>query len=103
MPIVEEFLFHVNFKKIITMRENTQNLKEQMYCSLADLALQLLLTNRTMTCDEVISWINENFAFPQPYCGVRRVFKAAYDRTDDERGEAMTLVFTNKYGCRLLA
>ena len=78
-------------------------IKEQMYRSLADLALELYNTGRTMTCDEVLDWINENFTFPEPYYSVRRVFKAAYDRSDDEQGEALTKVFTNKYGCRLLA
>lgn len=77
-------------------------LKERMYCSLADLALDLYNAGRTMTCDEVLNWINENFAFPEPYYSVRRVFKAAYDRSNDEQGEALTKVFTNKYGCRLL-
>ncbi len=77
-------------------------LREQMYRSLADLALELFKDGRTMTCDEVIAWINRNFAFPQPYYSVRRVFKAAYDRTDDERGDAMQRVFTDKYGHHLL-
>lgn len=84
------------------MFNNNFDSKEQMYCSLADLALELLKTGRTMTCDEVISWINENFTFSQKYCSVRRVFKAAYDRTDDERGDAMQRVFTDKYGRHLL-
>ena len=84
------------------MEQNINELKERMYRSLADLALDLFNAGRTMTCDEVLDWINKNFAFPEPYFSVRRVFKAAYDRTDDERGEAMTKVFTNKYGRRLL-
>lgn len=77
-------------------------LKELMYAQLADLALELKRTGRKMTCDEVIEWINKNFNFPQPYYSVRRVFKAAYDRTDDERGDALQQVFTDKYGRRLL-
>lgn len=77
-------------------------LKESMYSGLADLALELWKNGKTMSCPEVLEWINDNFPFPEKYYGVRRVFKAAYDRTDDERGEAMTCVFTNKYGRRLL-
>ncbi len=78
-------------------------LKEYMYRSLADLALYLYKTGQTMTCEEVLEWINANFAFPEPYYSVRRVFKAAYDRTDDERGDALTKVFTDKYGRHLLS
>lgn len=84
------------------MIQDLFSLRELMYRSLADLALKLLRAGRTMTCDEVIAWINGNFAFPQPYYSVRRVFKAAYDRTDDERGEALQKVFTDKYGRHLL-
>lgn len=84
------------------MEQVYPNLKEIMYAGLADLALELLKTGRKMTCDEVIAWINKNFAFPEPYYSVRRVFQAAYVRTDDERQIALTLVFTDKYGCPLL-
>lgn len=83
------------------MNYSIKEKQERMYLALAALAVRLSMAGRTMTCDEVIDWINLNFEFPYPYVSVRGVFQAAYRRGTEEQQEALASVFRSKYGSRL--
>lgn len=80
------------------MEYSVKENQERMYLALAALAVKLSIAGRTMTCDEVIEWINLNFKFPYPYVSVRGVFQAAYRRGTEEQQEALASVFRSKYG-----
>lgn len=83
------------------MEESIKSTQERMYLALAALAMMLSMAGKTMTCDEVIEWINLNFRFPHHYVSVRGVFQAAYRRGTKEQQEALASVFRSKHGSRL--
>lgn len=80
------------------MTETVKQTQERMYLALAALAVMLSMSGKTMTCDEVLDWINHNFNFTYPYVSVRGVFQAAYRRGTEEQQEALASVFRSKYG-----
>lgn len=82
----------------ITIKE----MQEQLYLAIVALAVTLSLEGRTMTCNQVLVWIKENFSFPIPYVSVRGVFQAAWRRAGKDQKEAVASVFTNKYGVPLV-
>lgn len=83
---------------VVTIKE----MQENLYLAIVALAVKLSLEGRTMTCDQVLAWIKENYSFPHPYVSVRGVFQAAWRRADDDQKEAVASVFTNKYGVPLV-
>lgn len=74
----------------------------RMYTALASLAETLKLTGKTMTCDEVLEWIADNFHFDPPYGGVGGIFKAAHKYATPGQIDALESVFTDKDGNPLL-
>ncbi len=78
-------------------------MKEKLYCDIALLAESLYENGNTMSCSELLAWINNREdKFEHPYVSVRRVILAAHRRSTDSQKEALESVFTDKLGRPLL-
>lgn len=96
-------LFGDKYKSLHHKLTTKMKLMEKMYRSLILLAVRLKNEGRTMTCSEVVDWINANFTFSHPYASVRGVFQAAHNRAQTQSEiNALESVFTDKDGYQLL-
>lgn len=100
--MVAERFRYIKFYFFKIMEISIKEKQEQLYLAIVALAVKLSLECRTMTCDQVLIWIKENFTFPFPYVSVRGVFQAVWRRANDDEKEAVASVFTNKYGVPLV-
>lgn len=81
-------------------------LKEQVYKGVIALAVTLIKNNKTMTTEELTSWINANYqGFQHPYGDCRGVLQAAFRRakaTNDQEGmDALVKAFISINGSPL--
>lgn len=79
---------------------------EKMYKGLIQLAVNLYNRGTTMTCDQLVEWINKYHPQKPPYQdyqSVRGVPQAAYRRAQsDSEKEALRQVFVGKNGEHLV-
>jgi hypothetical protein len=78
-------------------------LKEKVLEGVVSLAVTLVDSNKTMTTEELIKWINDNYqGFQHPYGDCRGILQASFRRAkfnNDERGmDALVRAFTNVNG-----
>ena len=83
---------------------NTES--EKMYRGLAKLAVELYYEDKTITTDDALIWINQNYPQKppcQPYVSFRSVPQAAYTRAASEiEREALASVFVGRNGKALV-
>ena len=83
-----------------------QELKEKVYEGVIELASSLVRQGKTMTLEELTSWINKNYAgFQHPYGNSRGVPQAAFIRAknagNQEGMEALVKAFVHCDGTPL--
>lgn len=62
-----------------------KELLDKVYNDIGRLALELYRSGKTMTQDELISWMNKQHPeLPTQYNGLQSLLQASFDRTDDE-------------------
>lgn len=79
-----------------------QQLSEEAYQIVIEKAKELYSTNQKMTCEQLIAYLNSKLPSDFQYDGVRSVFRAAWDRADDDGKEALENSFLDKNGNPLL-
>lgn len=79
-----------------------QQLFEEAYQIVIEKAKELYSTNQKMTYEQLMNYLNSKLPSDFQYGGLRSVFKAAWDRTDDEGKEALENSFLDKNGNPLL-
>lgn len=79
-----------------------QQLFEEAYQIVIEKAKELYSTNQKMTYEQLMNYLNSKLPSDFQYDGLRSVFKAAWNRTDDEGKEALENSFLDKNGNPLL-
>lgn len=79
-----------------------QQLFEKAYQIVIEKAKELYSTNQKMKYEQLMNYLNSKLPSDFQYDGLRSVFKAAWNRTDDEGKEALENSFLDKNGNPLL-
>lgn len=79
-----------------------QQLFEEAYQIVIEKAKELYRANQKMKYEQLMNYLNSKLPSDFQYGGLRSVFKAAWDRTDDEGKEALENSFLDKNGNPLL-
>ena len=85
---------------------NETELKEKVYTGVITLAVSLVRDGKTMTLEELTTWINKNYpGFEHPYGDCRGVPQAAFKRAkaanNQEGMDALVKAFTSVSGAPL--
>lgn len=81
---------------------NEQNLYEEAYRIIIEKAKELYAADIKMSCEDLRQYLNSELPADFQYGNLRRVFRAAWDRADDESKEALENSFVDKDGKPLL-
>lgn len=79
-----------------------QQLFEEAYQIVIEKAKELYRANQKMKYEQLMNYLNSKLPSDFQYDGLRSVFKAAWNRTDDEGKEALENSFLDKNGSPLL-